>query len=124
MTKLIGVAGGSGSGKTTFAKKLIHLVDRPITLLHMDSYYLPSQPTKNYTPSGKPNFDHPEAFDWELLRHHLTELKSGRDISVPVYDFKSSSRTQESVHTPSTPVIISPSYKPSLKTLEGFVTTI
>ncbi|MBC96286.1 MAG: uridine kinase [Halobacteriovoraceae bacterium] len=106
MTKLIGVAGGSGSGKTTFAKKLIHLVDRPITLLHMDSYYLPSQPTKNYTPSGKPNFDHPEAFDWELLRHHLTELKSGRDISVPVYDFKSSSRTQESVHTPSTPVII------------------
>ena len=106
MTKLIGVAGGSGSGKTTFAKKLIKLVDQPITLLHMDSYYLPSQPSKNYTPSGKPNFDHPEAFDWELLRHHLQQLKNGHDISVPVYDFKSSSRTQESIHTKATSVII------------------
>lgn len=106
MSKLIGVAGGSGSGKTTFAKKLIHLVDRPITLLHMDSYYLPTQPTKHYTPSGKPNFDHPEAFDWDLLRHHLNELKNGRDIQVPVYDFKTSSRTEQIIHTEATPVII------------------
>lgn len=106
MSKLIGVAGGSGSGKTTFANKLIHLVDRPITLLHMDSYYLPIQPTKHYTPSGKPNFDHPEAFDWQLLRYHLNELKNGHDITVPIYDFKTSSRAEKIVHTQATSVII------------------
>jgi uridine kinase len=106
MTKLIGVAGGSGSGKTTFAKKVIRLVEGSITVLHMDSYYLPSQPAKNFTSSGKPNFDHPEAFDWELLRHHLHQLKSGKDIESPVYDFNTSSRTDKTIFTKSTPVIL------------------
>ncbi len=106
MIKLIGVAGGSGSGKTTFAKKVIKLVEDPITVLHMDSYYLPSQPNKNFTDSGKPNFDHPEAFDWELLRYHLKQLKSGEDIQSPVYDFNSSNRTHKTISTSSTPVIL------------------
>ena len=106
MVKLIGVAGGSGSGKTTFASKVINLVEGSMTVLHMDSYYLPSQPTKNFTSSGKPNFDHPEAFDWELLRHHLQQLKDGLDIESPVYDFKTSSRTQKTISTNSTPVIL------------------
>lgn len=95
MIKLIGIAGGSGSGKTTFAKKLINKVETPITLFHMDSYYLPDQPERHFTKSGKPNFDHPEAFDWELLRTHLTQLKRGEDIECPVYDFKTSARTGE-----------------------------
>lgn len=106
MVKLIGVAGGSGSGKTTFAKKVINLVEGTITVLHMDSYYLPSQPSKNFTNSGKPNFDHPEAFDWELLRHHLQQLKEGHDIESPVYDFTTSSRTQKTISTKSTSVIL------------------
>jgi uridine kinase len=106
MVKLIGVAGGSGSGKTTFAKKVIKFVERPMTVLHMDSYYLPSQPKTNFTNSGKPNFDHPEAFDWELLRHHLDQLKNGKDIQSPVYDFSTSSRTQKTISTSSTPVIL------------------
>ena len=67
--KIIGIAGGSGSGKTTFAKKVISQIDEDkVNILHMDSYYLPEQPIQHYTKSGKPNFDHPEAFDWELLR--------------------------------------------------------
>jgi uridine kinase len=106
MIKLIGISGGSGSGKTTFAKKLINLVDEPITLFHMDSYYLPVQPERHFTKSGKPNFDHPEAFDWELLRNHLTSLKEGLDVNSPVYDFKSSSRTGESVTTKATGVVL------------------
>ena len=106
MVKLIGVAGGSGSGKTTFAKKVIKLVEGSMTVLHMDSYYLPSQPKTNFTNSGKPNFDHPEAFDWELLRHHLDQLKNGHDIQSPVYDFNTSSRTQKTISTSSTPVIL------------------
>ena len=93
---LIGIAGGSGSGKTTFARKVLKgIKNLESTLLHMDSYYLHSQPQENYTSSGKPNFDHPQAFDWNLLREHLKELKSGQTIKCPVYDFKNSARTEE-----------------------------
>ena len=93
---LIGIAGGSGSGKTTFAKKVMKGISNlDSSLLHMDSYYLPTQPKTNYTSSGKPNFDHPNAFDWELLREHLTDLKHGKSIRCPIYDFKASSRTEE-----------------------------
>ena len=93
LMKLIGIAGGSGSGKTTFAKKVIaQLPEDKICILHMDSYYLPEQPLNLYTKSNLPNFDHPHAFDWELLRTHVCELKNGNQIEVPVYDFISSSR--------------------------------
>jgi uridine kinase len=93
---LIGIAGGSGSGKTTFAQKVMkHISGSRSTLLHMDSYYLPKQPKNLYTASGKPNFDHPSAFDWDLLRHHLSELKQGLTIKCPIYDFKASVRTEE-----------------------------
>jgi uridine kinase len=89
---LIGIAGGSGSGKTTFAKKVMKAISHSDSyLLHMDSYYLPSVPVI----SGKANFDHPDAFDWELLRIHLSELKKGHSISCPVYDFTTSTRSLE-----------------------------
>jgi len=93
---LIGIAGGSGSGKTTFARKVMKgIKNLDSSLLHMDSYYLPTQPKTNYTSSGKANFDHPNAFDWDLLRHHLSELKKGNAISCPIYDFSNSGRTEE-----------------------------
>lgn len=93
---LIGIAGGSGSGKTTFAKKVMKGISNlDSSLLHMDSYYLPEQPKSNYTSSGKPNYDHPNAFDWDLLREHLTDLKQGKSIKCPVYDFSTSGRTGE-----------------------------
>lgn len=93
---LIGIAGGSGSGKTTFARKVMKGISNlDSSLLHMDSYYLPTQPKTNYTTSGKANFDHPNAFDWDLLRQHLFDLKQGLSIKCPIYDFKNSSRTEE-----------------------------
>lgn len=92
---LIGIAGGSGSGKTTFASKLQKFASFDLPILHMDSYYLPNQPIEHYTKNGKPNYDHPAAFDWELLRQHLRDLKSGKDIECPIYDFKTSSRKEE-----------------------------
>lgn len=89
---LIGIAGGSGSGKTTFAKKVMKgLNSSESQILHMDSYYLPTVPAIN----GKANYDHPDAFDWNLLRQHLAEIKKGHAIQVPKYDFSTSSRTSE-----------------------------
>ncbi len=94
--KIIGIAGGSGSGKTTFANKIIDLVKSDkLSVLHMDSYYLHDQPKHLETKSERPNFDHPHSFDWDLLRRHLMQLKNGQSIESPVYDFKTNSRTEE-----------------------------
>ena len=93
----IGISGGSGSGKTTFAKKLIKQIPHPISILHMDSYYLQTQPLEFYTKTGRPNYDHPQAFDWELLKHHISELKKGLPIDAPLYDFTKNKR-QNTTH--------------------------
>jgi len=106
MTYIIGIAGGSGSGKTTFAKKVINQFEANVGILHMDSYYLPSPPENLKTPTGKHNFDHPKAFDWELLKEHLSLLKNGQQINVPKYDFKTSSRTDQFEILQSSRVII------------------
>lgn len=94
---LIGIAGGSGSGKTTFVNKVFQRVNHPsLALLHQDSYYLPSPPS-HLRVHGEPNFDHPEAFDWNLLRSHLSQLKQGESIASPVYDFRSSRRAEQTL---------------------------
>ena len=93
---IIGIAGGSGSGKTTFAKKVLgHIGTDNATLISMDSYYLHELPESLNTPEGKPNFDHPQAFDWKLLNKHIAALKSGEPVEIPLYDFTSSSRAVE-----------------------------
>lgn len=105
--RIIGIAGGSGSGKTTFAKKIIaKLPSDKVNLLHMDSYYLHDQPEEFFTSSGKPNFDHPSSFDWELLRNHLHQLKDGHAIEVPTYDFKTSARLPQTIHMSAKPLIL------------------
>ena len=94
---LIGIAGGSGSGKTTFAKKILQRVADPaVFLLSQDSYYLP-QPPSHLRVHGESNFDHPEAFDWPLLKSHLERLKAGEQVAVPTYDFTTSRRLPETV---------------------------
>lgn len=91
---LVGIAGGSGSGKTTFANKVLKEAgESHLSVLHMDSYYLDILPKELETLSGQPNFDHPHSFDWALLREHISQLKAGNSIETPVYDFKTNSRT-------------------------------
>ncbi|MFG1482282.1 uridine kinase [Halobacteriovorax sp. RZ-2] len=105
--KLIGITGGSGSGKTTFASKVISkLPKEKVSVLSMDSYYLPEQPKEHYTKSGRPNYDHPQAFDWALLQEHITALKNDEPIEVPNYDFKTSSRTTSTTTLNPTPVVL------------------
>ncbi len=89
----VGIAGGSGSGKTTFAKKILQRVS-DVALLHQDSYYL-DKPPAHISIHGEPNFDHPDAFDWPLLREHLKKLRNGEAVDVPVYDYRTSHRTSQ-----------------------------
>src|SRR5258708_7508919 len=97
----VGIAGGSGSGKTTFAKKILQRVashesgaGQEVALLRQDSYYLPSPPA-HLKVHGEPNFDHPDAFDWGLLRDHLGRLRAGESVAVPIYDYRTNRRTDE-----------------------------
>jgi uridine kinase len=94
---IIGIAGGSGSGKTTIAEKIIEAVgaDR-VGFLGMDSYY---NDLSHMTPGerAKCNFDHPSSYDTELFIQHIKALKSGSDIERPQYDFVSHTRSKETV---------------------------
>ena len=103
---IISICGGSGSGKTTFADKIRKNVDQEVAILHMDSYYLPKLPKDLKTSTGRPNFDHPDAFDWDLLTKHLQMLKSGKSIKSPHYDFKKNARLKTSSLVKPTKVVL------------------
>lgn len=103
---IISICGGSGSGKTTFADKIRKNVDQDVSILHMDSYYLPKLPKDLKTSSGRPNFDHPDAFDWKLLKQHLKMLKNGKAIKSPHYDFKKNARLKTSSLVKPTKVVL------------------
>ena len=102
----IGFAGGTASGKTTAARRLVErLADHPVAFLDQDSYYkdlshLPLVERASF------NFDHPDAFDTDLLVAHLRELKQGRAIEKPVYSFVQNSRTADTVRVNPGDVVI------------------
>ena len=94
---LLGVAGGSGSGKTTVAERLAGLPQAPsLALVRLDSYYRDAQhlPLEERAAA---NYDHPDAFDWELLIAHVEALCAGRAVEVPLYDFATYTRLPETV---------------------------
>ena len=103
---IISICGGSGSGKTTFADKVRKNVDQEVSILHMDSYYLPKLPKDLKTTSGKANFDHPDAFDWTLLKKHIQMLKNGKAVKSPHYDFKKNARLKTSSLIKPTKVVL------------------
>lgn len=84
---LIGVAGGSNSGKTTIASRLAELIgpDR-LSLIKLDSYYVERR-DEPLEQRAAANYDHPDAFDWDLLDEHLAAILGGASVQVPVYDF-------------------------------------
>lgn len=94
-TFVIGVAGGSGSGKTFFAQALAkRLGPEQAFVLYQDNYYI-DQSKKFDHDGGSVNFDHPNAIDFDLLSEHLKQLKNGADIHVPIYDFATHSRLEK-----------------------------
>jgi uridine kinase len=103
---VIGVAGGSGSGKSTVARNVAAaLGDASVAFIDMDAYYLdhghlPLEERK------KVNWDHPNAFDWEHLVAQITQLSLGRAIDKPTYDFVQHARSADVVRTPPADVIV------------------
>ncbi len=92
---MIGVAGGTCSGKTTVAERLAELAgDESLALLKLDSYYIdtPDQPIEE---RRKLNYDHPDAFDWQLLNDHVAALCAGASVPVPIYDYVNFRRSGE-----------------------------
>ena len=93
--KIIAISGGTGSGKTFLSKKLLNKFSiQKIDSIKVDSYYKDLS-NLNFDTRKKTNFDHPKAFDFELLNKHLLNLKSGKSINSPIYDYKTHTRTKE-----------------------------
>jgi uridine kinase len=103
---IIGIAGGTGSGKTTVVNQIINqLPTNEVCVISQDSYYKATDEL-SYDERTKINFDHPRAIDFELLVHHLKNLKKGEIIEQPVYSFVTHNRTNDTVNTHPRKVII------------------
>jgi len=103
---IIGVAGGTGSGKSTVARNVASaLGEASVAFLDMDAYYL-DHAHLPFEQRKLVNWDHPNAFDWDLLVRHLTDLSEGRAIDKPVYDFHAHVRSQTVVQIPPADVIV------------------
>jgi uridine kinase len=95
---LIGIAGGTGSGKSTVASKIAAgLPDDSVAIIDHDSYYR-DQSHLTLEERSHLNFDHPDALDNDLMVAHLAELRAGRAVDIPIYDFKTHGRAPEKRH--------------------------
>lgn len=102
---VIGIAGGSGSGKTTLMKNLLARFQDDVTVLSHDNYYRPYEEL-TIEERRKVNYDHPDAFDTDMMIEHLRCLKDGQAIECPVYDYTTYSRTDETTHLEPRKVIL------------------
>lgn len=104
-TMVVGIAGGTGSGKSTLAKRLKEAFEGEMVSLSHD-YYYKSNDHLSYEERTKLNYDHPNAFDTELLIEHIKQLKNGKAIEHPVYSFVEHTRMKESVRIEPARVIL------------------
>ncbi len=103
---VIGIAGGTGSGKTTVVRKIIEsLPAEEVVVMPQDCYYKDNAqiPLEERL---KMNYDEPASIEWSLLTEHIKELKQGRDVEMPTYDFLTCSRQKETVHLSPKEVIV------------------
>jgi uridine kinase len=101
----IGLAGGSGSGKTTIADEVVDRLDGRVALLHHDAYYR-NLVELSFEERTRVNYDHPQSLETELLIEHLGNLRSGLAIEHPVYDFSVHLRSDETVKVVPAPVVV------------------
>lgn len=103
---ILGVAGGSGSGKTYFARDLLKaLGDEGSEIVYQDNFYIDQ--SKNFDfDGGSVNFDHPSSIDFDLLGEQIATLKKGIAVDIPIYDFAKHVRSPKTLHVPPKPIII------------------
>ncbi|MBE6749929.1 MAG: uridine kinase [Ruminococcaceae bacterium] len=102
---IIGIAGGSGSGKSTFAERLKDTFPEHISLIGCDNYYLPHDELSLEERAGL-NYDAPEALEFDLMVRHLEELKNGKTALCPVYDFTKHTRSDKVTEIEPRPIIL------------------
>ena len=103
---MIGIAGGTGSGKSTFARKVADALDASsVAFIDMDAYYH-SYDRLSLEERRRINWDHPNSVDWDLLLAHLQALASGRDIRKPIYDFVEHLRRPETMPLRAAEVVV------------------
>ena len=102
---IIGVAGGTGSGKTTLARHIANAFGDRVAVITHDSYYR-AQNDKSIDERALQNYDHPDAFETDLLCHHLEMLTNGQAVNVPVYDYTIHNRSDTTVRVEPKPVIV------------------
>lgn len=96
---IIGIAGGTGSGKTTVVRQIMNqLPDAEVGIISQDSYYKETNHL-SYDERVLINFDHPRAIDFDLLVNHLNKLKAGKTIQQPIYSFVTHNRTEDTIST-------------------------
>jgi len=102
---VIGIAGGTGSGKTTITRKLMQKFRGNVSVINHDNYYK-AHHNMSYEQRAELNYDHPNAFDTELLVEDLKKLKEGKSIHCPVYDYSIHDRTDRTIKIEPAKVII------------------
>ena len=102
---VIGIAGGSGSGKTTITSQIVEQLGSDVTVITHDNYYR-AHHEMTYEERTLLNYDHPDAYETELLVEHLAALRQGRSVEVPVYDFSIYDRTDATTTVSPSRVII------------------
>jgi uridine kinase len=103
---IIGIAGGSGSGKTTVARRLLETFqEEDAVLIEQDAYYKELD-INSIEERAKVNFDHPNSIEFELIERHLNDLCSEREIEKPIYDFSTHSRKKETIKVKPSKIII------------------
>lgn len=106
MAYVVGVAGGTGSGKTTVAERIMEALpaDRVCIIQH-DNYYR-DRPELRYEERCQLNFDHPDSLETDLMIEHLEALERGESVDIPIYDFATHRRSPDTRHIDPTPVLI------------------
>jgi len=106
---IIGVAGGSGSGKTTFAEELSSRLNSDSNyysqIIRQDNYYH-DQSNKFDHDGGSVNFDHPDSIDFKFMVKQLSELKENKEVNIPIYDFSTHSREEQTIASKPTKIIL------------------
>lgn len=102
---VLGIAGGTGSGKTTVTDSVLHEINAHASLLEQDAYYR-DMPNLSYNEREKLNYDHPDAVEFSLLIQHIKTLKQGVNIQKPIYDFTKHCRKKETIETKPSRVLI------------------